>query len=217
MSSFCGNCGAEIAEENQFCQNCGSPRTGGDFPQTNSKKKKGAAGIIVAVVAIVVVVVLCISLVGGKSYQKVIETYVDSSFKNPDAATLVSLFPDELFTYVLIEEDMSRTEAINELQEELEDQIGDVNEYCEDLTVSWSITNETDASKSEVKFLSDDLEDIYGFDISAKKDVTVELSVDAVVDGESVDGTQELEITLIKSGSSWYLWGVDGTTFDEML
>lgn len=225
MSKFCGNCGAQMDDNAIVCGNCGcnmsdnQPNFKPSDPEkakANKKKIKIIAGVGTAVIAVVLAVVICVNFIGGRSYKSTIDTYITSSIEKPDAAAVLELFPDELLSKALMDEDMSRTEGIEQLQDTLDSAVEYIEEYCDDWSVTWEIIDETDASKSEVKYLSEDCEDQFDFSVSAKKDVTVELNVEVTVDGNTDTRTQEMELTLIKSGKSWYLWGINGSSIDSL-
>lgn len=225
MSKFCGNCGAQMEDSAVVCGNCGcsmsdnQPNFKPSDPEkakANKKKIKMAIGVGVAVLAVVLVIVICVNFIGGRSYKSTVDTYIESSIKEPDAATVLELFPDELLSKALRDENMSRTEGIEKLQDSLDRAVEYIEDYCDDWSVTWEITDEVDALKSEVKYLSEDCDDEFDFSVSAKKDVTVEMNVEVTTDGKTDTRTQEIDLTLIKSGKSWYLWGINGSSIDSL-
>lgn len=226
MSKFCGNCGSQMEDSAVICGNCGCRLSDNPAPvvinsavTTSEKKgsKKKIIGIGVAVVAVALIVVLCFTFLGGRSEKAVVETYIKSGIENPDAASLVELFPEEFLTYQLREEGMSRTEAIKEMQETLDNVYEQIDKYCDDWSVSWEITDTLDASDSEVKYLSADCKDLYGFEVSGQKDLTVEMTIEITKDGEKSSKVQECDLQIIKIGKSWYLWGINGSSMNSFL
>ncbi len=225
MSKFCGNCGSQMDDNAVVCGNCGCSMSDNkttfkpsDPEQDKAKKSKikKIIGICAAVVAVALVVVICFNFIGGRSYKSVVDTYIEASIKEPDAAAALELFPDELLSKSLRDEGMTRTEAVKKLQDSLDSAVEQIEKYCDDWSVSWEVVDIVDASNSEVKYLSDDCEDLYDFKVSAKKDLTVEIAVEVTVDGETKTNTQDLDLTLIKSGKSWYLWGIEGSSIDSL-
>lgn len=224
MSKFCGKCGAQLDNDARVCGRCGnvvsediSLNNIGDSPQKKRRTKKLIIGIVATVAAIVVAIIVMVNVIGSNSYKSVIDTYINASMKTADATTLMELFPNEFLSYVLKEEDMGRREAANQLQKQLDSSVDMLNSYYDDWSVSYEITDTTDSSSADVKFLSDDCKDLYGFTVSAEKEVDVEVTVSTTKDGETDTKIQNTDITLIKVDNSWYLWGINGTTFDKML
>lgn len=224
MSKFCGKCGSQLDDDARVCGQCGNvvseevPTNNSGYSSTRKKgSKKIIIGIVATVVVITVAIIVIMNIIGSNSYKAVIDTYINSSLKTADATAVMELFPDEFLSYALKEENMSRREAADELQEQLDNAVDMIDSYCDDWSVSYEITDTHDSSKADIKLLSEDCEDLYGFTVSDEKEVTVEVSVSANVDGEIKDQTQDMDITLIKVGNSWYLWGINGSTFDDMI
>lgn len=224
MSKFCGKCGAQIDDDARICGQCGNVvsedvlvNKSSYLPTRKKGKKKIIIGSVATVAAIVVAIIVMVNVIGSNSYKSVIDTYINASMKTADATTLMELFPDEFLSYVLKEEDMGRREAANQLQKQLDSSVDMLNSYYDDWSVSYEITDTKDSSSADVKFLSDDCKDLYGFTVSAEKEVDVEVTVSTTKDGETDTNIQNTDITLIKVDNSWYLWGINGTTFDKML
>ena len=226
MSKFCGNCGAQMDDSAVICGNCGCSMANNQptFTPSNPEqekakkcKRKKIIGICSSVLAIVLIVIICFTYLGGRSEKTVVETYIKSGVENPDAASLVELFPEEFVTYQLRKEGMSRTEAIKEMQETLDNVYDQIDKYCDDWSVSWEIIDTIDASDSEVKYFSADCKDLYGFEVSGQKDLTVEMTVEITKDGEKNIKDQECDLQIIKIGKSWYLWGINGSSMNSFL
>ena len=224
MSKFCGKCGAQLDNDARVCGRCGnvvsediSLNNIGDSPQKKRRTKKLFIGVVATVAVMAVAIVVFVNIICSNSYKAVIDTYINSNLKNADATAFMELFPDEFLSYVLREENMSRREAADELQKQLDSSVNMIDSYYNDWSVSYEITDTHDSSNADIKLLSKDCEDLYGFTVSAEKEVTVEVLVSATVDGETKEKTQDIDITLIKVDNSWYLWGLNGSTFDDML
>lgn len=224
MSKFCGKCGFQLDDDARVCGQCGnvvseevSANSSGYSSAGKKSSKKIIVGIVATVAVITVAIIVIMNIIGSNSYKSVIDTYINSSLKTADATAVMELFPDEFLSYALKKENMSRREAADELQEQLDKTVDMIDSYCDDWSVSYEITDTHDSSKADIRLLSEDCEDLYGFTVSDEKEVTVEVSVSANVDGEIKDQTQDRDITLIKVGNSWYLWGINGSTFDDMI
>lgn len=222
MSKFCGNCGAQMDDNTVVCGNCGckvSNNQIGNFKETNAKKgsKKKIIKICATLLVVVLIIVISLNFIGGRSYKSVVDTVIEATVKEPDAIAFFELFPQEILIQALRDEEISRTEAINEMQDTLDSEVERIEKYCDDWSVSWEIIDTVDASNSEVKYLSADYEELYDFKVSAKKDLTVEVTINVTVDGETKTEVEDCDLTLIKSGKLWYLLGIDGTNIDDGL
>ena len=208
MSKFCGNCGFKLGDDARVCGNCGN--TLGNVKQSPDNSKEKIVKIGIAALVVVLVIALGVNFITRRSYKKTIETYVSAFGETTDAEDLIDLFPEAIIEEELKEAGMSKSELFKELQEELDDEMSYLEEECDDWNVSWEIIKEKDASKSEIKYLSEDCKDKYDFKVDDKKDVTIELTLEAEKDGEEKSNEDEIEISLIKIGNKWYLWGVEG-------
>lgn len=220
MSKFCGNCGAQMDDNAVVCGNCGCKMSDNKImftsnnPKETKAKKGGKKKIIVicsTLLVVVLIVVISLNFIGGRSYKSVVDTFFEASMKEPDAIALFELFPEKILIQELRDEEMSRTEAIKEFQDSLDSSVKKFEKYCDDWSVSWEIIDTVDASKSEVKYLSADYEDLYDFKVSAKKDLTLKVTINMTIDGESKTEVDDFDLNLIKSGKSWYLLGVNGS------
>lgn len=152
---------------------------------------------------------------GGRSYEKVIKTYISASIEDPDAYELITLIPDEILDEAVKDSDVGRRENIENLQDSLEQSAKYLYNRCDELSVSFEIADVDDSSKNEIKLLSDDCEDLFGFTVSDEKEITVELSINMVIDGEEDTETRDVKFTVIKVNGDWYLWEIDGRSLKE--
>lgn len=225
MSKYCGKCGTMLDDDAIVCGNCGEnmpddTSVGNNNFNSYTKKKSVNKIIIISIVVIALIggLITFISLTffGGRSYEEVIKTYISASIENPDAYELMTLIPDEVFEESIKDSDISRREGIEKIQESLED----TKEYFDDYG-EWSITYEivdVDASsKSEINILSDDCEDLFGFTVSDKKTISLELSINREKDGEKDTETLNNEIAVIKVNGDWYLWESAGSSIADGL
>lgn len=226
MSKFCGNCGAKMEGSAVVCGNCGCSMDNNqttfipsnpEHIKAKKRKIKKIIGIFSVVLLVVLIIVLCFTFLGGRSEKDVVETYVKSGFENPDAASIIELFPEEFVTYQLRKEEMSRTEAIKEMQETIDDTYDKIDKYCDAWSITWEITNTIDAFDSEVKYLSADCKTFYDFEVSDQKDLTVEMTIEFINDGETDSRDIECDLQIIKVGKSWYLWEINGSSMNSYL
>lgn len=201
---FCGKCGAMNSDNAEFCGECGSRfdgvKTSGGSVSFNDNQRNKKVGIIAVAAVAVLVVILAFALFGGRSYKAVVKQYVNASL-SADAGEILELIPDEVIDVTLEDEDMTRKELKNELNEELEDAIEYLDRYLGDgWKFSYKIVDVEDLSGDDLDDLSDDYED-FDVKISGAKIVEVELTIK--YDGDEF--SQSMEIALIKIGRSWYL------------
>lgn len=221
MSKFCGKCGTMLNDDARVCGNCGENMSEDISVRNNGSKKKGLnKKVIIAIVAVVLIggLITFISLTffGGRAYEEVIKKYISASTENPDAYELMTLIPDEVLDKTIKDSGVSRREGIEETQDSLEQSIGYFDDYYDEWSIAYEIVNVDDSSKNEIEMLSDDCEDLFGFTVSDEKEITLELSVNTVVDGEKDTQTQDMKITVIKVNGDWYLWEIDGKAIDSL-
>ena len=201
---FCGNCGSQIPEGASSCTNCGAPVKSAspagkmsDFLKSFNYKDPKFLGIAAAVVAALVLVFM---LFGGQSYKKAVDNFMDGVFDG-DAKQVLKSLPDDLIDFMCEEEDMSRRELTNEMDEMLDEMLEELAYYAGD---SWSVKHKITGTE---KYDRDDLEDIkemydeIGIKVKDAKLVTVKITVKAYGMSQSMD----IEIGVIKVGGSWYV------------
>lgn len=198
--TFCKNCGAKLNPQDEFCPNCGTKNETPQQPQQpdgmgadavtavpggkkpflgmNTKGLLIAAGCIV-VTAVLVIVLLCAFFGGGpkdvvKDYYKAIEKC--------DAKDLMDTVPKDYLKDLMDDNDLSRKELTNDVQDYLDKYYGDYN----DIKVTF---------EDKEKLDKDDFADYFDFedasDLEVKKGVKYELKVryrsDEKKDNESED------------------------------
>ena len=210
---FCGKCGAKNDDSAVFCAECGNriaaaqpaapaaPATT-EAPATATGSKPGFTlnnrniGIIaVAAVAALALIIGCFFIFGGRSYKDVVKDYFKATEK-ADAKLMMELLPDDLIKYVMKEEDMTRKEMVEDLQDSLDM----IHRYYDDVKISYEITDTDDFDKDDLKDIKEDYKEI---GVKVKDAMVVEVEVTMELDGNERTTTQEL--TLIKVGGSWYL------------
>jgi uncharacterized membrane protein YvbJ len=213
---FCGKCGAKNDDSAVFCAECGNriqaaapvapaapaanPAPAAAPVATGSKpgftlNNRNIGIIAVAAVAVIALLISCFFIFGGRSYKDVVKDYFKATEK-ADAKLMMELLPDDLIKYVMKEEDMTK----KEMTEDLQDSLDMIHRYYDEVKISYEITDTEDFDKDELKEIKEMYEEI---DVKVKDAMIVEVEVTMELDGDERTTTQEL--TLIKVGGSWYL------------
>ena len=213
---FCGKCGAKNDDSAVFCAECGNriqaaapvapaapaanPAPAAAPVATGSKpgftlNNRNIGIIAVAAVAVIALLISCFFIFGGRSYKDVVRDYFKATEK-ADAKLMMELLPDDLIKYVMKEEDMTK----KEMTEDLQDSLDMIHRYYDEVKISYEITDTEDFDKDELKEIKEMYEAI---DVKVKDAMIVEVEVTMELDGDERTTTQEL--TLIKVGGSWYL------------
>lgn len=207
---FCEKCGTRNPDNAAFCGKCGAPLSGasagGAVRATGAVKADNRkVGIAAAAVAAVVAVVLLFTLLGGRGYKATAEKFVDACFSSQtDAESVVDLLPEKLIDYAAVQAGYTRDEVV----EELDSEIRNATSYlASELGYDWKITgkivSEKDLSESELERLQE-YYDLCGVKLSAAKQLAVQLNVKSKSIGE-LNNIETINITVIKSGRSWYV------------
>lgn len=213
---FCGKCGAKNDDSAVFCAECGNriqaaapvapaapaanPAPAAAPVATGSKpgftlNNRNIGIIAVAAVAVIALLISCFFIFGGRSYKDVVRDYFKATEK-ADAKLMMELLPDDLIKYVMKEEDMTK----KEMTEDLQDSLDMIHRYYDEVKISYEITDTEDFDKDELKEIKEMYKEI---DVKVKDAMIVEVEVTMELDGDERTTTQEL--TLIKVGGSWYL------------
>lgn len=205
---FCGKCGAENANNAEFCKSCGAKLK----KETNEKKtltltdqddKNKRIGIIAVILLIIVVVLVGIFLFGGRSYKGTIKKYVNATF-DADGEEILDLLPEKMIDYAMEEEGQDSEdldEIIDDMNEELQDQLDSLDEYLgEGWEISYEITDDENIKGDDLEDIKEAYEDA-DIKVSAAKEAEVEITVKA----DETENSNTLDIALIKVGRSWYL------------
>lgn len=206
---FCGKCGAENADNAQFCKGCGAKLNEGQTPKSmiavtvDGKNKNRKIGMIAAAAGVVIVIALLVNLFGGRSYKKTVNKFMDATF-NADAKTIMELVPDKIIDYALEEagyDDDELDDLIDEMNETSEDLIESLERYYgEDWSFSYEILDVENLTDRKLNSVKDDYEE-NGVKVSAAKTVEVEFTIK----GDDTDISNSVEVPVIKVGRSWYL------------
>ena len=201
---FCGKCGAKNDDSAVFCAECGNRIAAAQHaaPATATGSKPGFTlnnrniGIIaVAAVAALALIIGCFFIFGGRSYKDVVKDYF-KAIEKADAKLMIELLPDDLIKSIMKEEDMTK----KEMTEDLQDKLDDIHEYYDKVKISYEITDTEEFDKDDLKDLKKDYKE---YDVKVKDAMFVEVEVTLEFDGRDITNTMEL--TLIKVGGSWYL------------
>lgn len=205
---FCGKCGAQNADNAEFCTNCGakfkkssSEKKVLTVPDQNDKNKK--IGIITVSVIVIIIAVIGSVLLGGRSYKATIEKFVDAEFK-ADAEAIFDLSPEKMIDYMLEQDGYDSDDLddlIDDANETLQDQLDSLDSYLgEGWKISYEILDTEDIKGDDLDDIKDAYEDA-DVKVSAAKDVEIEITVKA----DETESSNSLDISLIKVGRSWYL------------
>lgn len=208
---FCNQCGKEAHGE-KFCTKCGaripvpavSPGSApGSAPGGMSIKRAARPNIpyklIAAIAGAVIVIAVVIILLTGRSYKKVVDIYIDSSFDG-NIKKIMKLIPDDMIDKIVEEEyDGDREEMIADGEDALKVYTDIIDEYGK-ISYDYEIEDEDNLSKSEIE----DLCENYGLDSDKVKEAKeLEVKVNFKVEDEERDKT--FYFTVGKMGRSWYL------------
>lgn len=205
---FCGKCGAQNADNAEFCTNCGaklkkssSEKKVLTVPDQNDKNKK--IGIIAVSVIVIIIAVIGSVLLGGRSYKATIEKFVDAEFK-ADAEAIFDLLPENMIDYALEQDGYDSDDLddlIDDANETLQDQLDSLDSYLgEGWKISYEILDTEDIKGDDLDDIKDAYEDA-DVKVSAAKDVEIEITAKA----DETESSNSLDISLIKVGRSWYL------------
>lgn len=205
---FCGKCGAQNADNAEFCTNCraklkksSSEKKVLTVPDQNDKNKK--IGIIAVSVIVIIIAVIGSVLLGGRSYKATIEKFVDAEFK-ADAEAIFDLLPENMIDYALEQDGYDSDDLddlIDDANETLQDQLDSLDSYLgEGWKISYEILDTEDIKGDDLDDIKDAYEDA-DVKVSAAKDVEIEITAKA----DETESSNSLDISLIKVGRSWYL------------
>jgi uncharacterized membrane protein YvbJ len=216
---FCHNCGSRIDDKASSCPVCGTPIATKTSPAPTapatprqSKLSNSTIGIIAVVGALIVALIIGIIFLfpsdgssakesssnsesQGRTYTAVVKDYFKATEK-ADAKLMMELLPSDLIKYVMKEEDMTK----KEMTEDLQDSLDMIHNYYDDVKISYEITDTEMFDTDDLKDIKENYKEI---GVKVKDAMIVEIEVTMELDGNERTTTQEL--TLIKVGGSWYL------------
>lgn len=220
---FCGKCGAKNDDSAVFCAECGNrfqaaapvapaapaaPTAPAAYaapaaPAAATGSKPGfkfdnrMIGIIAVVgVAALALIITCFFIFGGRSYKATVKDYF-KAMETADAKLMMELLPDDMIKSIMKDEDMTK----KEMTEELQDMLDYMFRGADKIKITYEITDTEEVDKDDLKDLKEEYKDEY--DIKVKDAMIVEVEVTVKVDGEKT--TEDVDLYLIKVGGSWYL------------
>lgn len=199
---FCTNCGTKNDNNALFCSGCGTrfdvthPTVQTELShETGFHSNKRTVGIVIAAVAAIAALIIgFFVLTGGIGTQE--RTYKDvvadlcKAVENCDAKAIVELLPDDVITFLMEENNMTKRELINDLQD------------VADEFSAYSITYEILGTEPY-----DDLENLKaqynqaGVNVSDAKIVNTIITL--IIEDET--DSDRIGILLIKVDGQWYL------------
>ena len=202
---FCGKCGAQNADNAEFCTNCGAklkksaPTTAATVSVPNQNDKNRKVGMIAVAVAVVVIIILGVVLFGGRSYKATVDAQFDAN-----AEAIFDLMPEKMMDYALEQDGYDSDDLddlIDDANETLQDQLDSLDSYLgEGWKISYEILDTEDIKGDDLDDIKDAYEDA-DVKVSAAKDVEIEITVKA----DETESSNSLDVSLIKIGRSWYL------------
>lgn len=198
---FCRNCGAQNKDDATFCQSCGAPLSsaGGESASMARPAKRPNIILIGGIAVIVVVVVALFMLMGGRSEKDVVKKLVNG-FSKGDAKAIVSLIPEKVVDELCDDQDMTKKELINDLDDELDDMLDTANDRYDKWSISYKILDTDKLEGKKLRNIKNDYEDI---DVKVKEAKILSVKLTLKADGDTENTT--VDIPVIKVGKSWYL------------
>ena len=152
-------------------------------------------------------------ILSGNEEEKVVKGFIDAEMTG-DTEKLLSFIPDKIIEEMMNELNMSRSEVVDTLDEEMSGAQETINNALgENWSYSCKINNIQAVEGAAFNDIVDDYADIVdNLENSEATTVNTEVSVS----GKDVDNSIELEIPLIKIDEKWYLdFGhIDLSSFD---
>ena len=213
---FCRKCGAEIPDNAQVCDNCGTsvsvvPETvvsdGSEDISIKKKISNSTVGIAAVIAAIVVILaVLAVIFFGGRSYRAVVNEFFDSVYEDTDTEELAELFPPALlraeFGYYGDNDSM-----YDMMDYYIKSELSTINVDDDRIKVKYDIVSNEKYDNDKFDELKDQLYSQYGIKPSAARSIKANYTL--TVKGSNASQSDTVQLELIKMGRSWYLVGLD--------
>lgn len=167
------------------------------FMALPAKQKRIAGGAAAGVLALAV---LCVCLLGGRSYKKTVDTFINKGIVHPSGKAIVSLVPDKLF-----EEAGYDKEDIQDLVDQLDNGFKSQKKSLDkalgkNWKVSYTIVDDEQWDDDKLEDIQDDYEDDYDIKVTDARTVKVKLRFKG---DENVSTT--MSVPVVKVGGSWYI------------
>lgn len=169
-------------------------------PAPQKKQLLIAGGAILVALVIVIVLISCIF--GGTSAKGAIKNYYNA-VENANASKIIKCVPKDILKAMMDEEDMSKKEVKEAVQDYIDDMYDDHEFDYIKVTFKDKEKLDKDDIDDDLDFESmfDDDNDFKKIKKAVKYDVKIKVSTD---DGDNVDTTTE-EHYVYKYGNSWYI------------
>ena len=154
-------------------------------------------------VLLALVMVLSLTACGANGSHKSVVKTLFASIEKGDAEKMLSLFPEEVLE--AMEENLGDEDEVLEYFEDAMDSLMDEFEdmYGDDIKITYEIEDEDELDEDDI----DEIIDFYEEYLDADLDIEAayELEVEATIEGEDDDDTDEMTIFVIKIDGKWYL------------
>lgn len=208
---ICKKCGAETEDGARFCGICGQNFSETESMGGNKKKRWIAIGVCLAIVMIGVFLVT--KTFGGRSYEKVVQIYIDSQFsgEKSNLKKWINVLPEEVVDSLIdeIDEDdvSNEQQLIDYLFDELYVGIADQfeREYGDGWSYSYEVIDTKDVSEEELEELIEYLEK-YGFKREIKEAKSLEIKVEFKTKKGEMQDSETIYVDVIRIGRNWYMF-----------
>lgn len=211
MAKFCANCGAEMADTDRVCGQCGTPAPVESVPvapigeevTADSKNNKIivlVAAAIVAVVALVVIVNIVSNFTGKKGViRKMCNAIVKEDIDALDA--IDSSISEEIYEASYGDDYLDVYEKrVENTLDTFEDKVGEIK------SVKFEIVDETEYSDRKMEDIKEELEDDFNMDTSDIKKI-VETKVKLTVKGKKKSASYTVDdLYLVKEKGGWKIF-----------
>ena len=171
-------------------------------PRSNNKL---IIGIIAALLVVAVAAVLLIVFLGGGggSYSSALDKALALYEGNYDQVE--DMLPPECWDYIEDYENTSKAEYLYQVEDRFERQrINLEEEYGEEYTVSYDLTEEKELSEPKLERAAEYLEKTFYIPAESVTE-GYELEVDLTIEGSKGEKTDEEEMIALKIDGAWYL------------
>lgn len=209
---FCGKCGTKNDDNATFCVKCGEKLSNNQSAKSNSiiqlnskastSAKNKKVGIVSVLIFAVLLIIAVFSLLGGRNYKETAKQFVAAIFE-ADASTIVDLLPKGTINAIIEEDEYdNKTQMIDDLEEELQDNLDDMEQYLgDDWNVAYEVLKVENCSSEELKEIKEAYKEELNTKVSNAKFVEVEFTIKA----GDIDESDTIDICVIKIGRSWYI------------
>lgn len=213
---FCSSCGSEIKQGTTFCGNCGAkvsdvgqqgmPAQNTYSNNTNGTEKKNnnkLIGMIVVGAVALVCLFLLFKVVGAVStpgYEKPVK-YMLNGLQDGNYKTMMKAYPKFMKEQFDEQVEDYYDGEVDELMEMLTDDMKE--EYGKKVKLSYKVTDKEKLDKDEVKDLQESFKWRYDEKVKIKEAYVLELEMK--IKGSEGKDEEDVEMTVIKIGSDWYL------------